>query len=126
MKPAQTIRGLPPDLSSGQHEFTRWELARALHCTAPHGGLHPWEGCPQRRWDELQADAILDTMRRLRVKRPHCCSEPSSCSCQTEAEAHAACDCTATAATCENPDCCEFCHGRWAAHVTPVSEAISE
>ena len=50
---------------------------------------------------------------------PHCCSDPF-CVCETEAEAHDACDCWMTAEDCDNPDCCEFCHGRWASAVAPA------
>ena len=61
------VRGLPPDLAHGEEHFTRWELARALHVTAPHGNLHPWDNCPQRDHDEQDSDNIIAAMHGFRV-----------------------------------------------------------
>ena len=54
------------------------------------------------------------------MSTPHCCSEPDDCRCETEEQAHAKCDCTATRDTCQNPACCELCHGRWDRYVSHV------
>lgn len=42
---------------------TRDSLARALHATAPHGTLHPWDSCPQRERDYQDADEIRAVVR---------------------------------------------------------------
>lgn len=41
-------------------------LARAIHADSPHGALHPFDECPQRKLDEDDAQRLIEYLAARR------------------------------------------------------------